>query len=342
MGIILKILMIIGILLLVILGLVLLVLAVVLLSPVRYKAEACADGNAVKVNAAVRWMLFVKVLFSFENKEIKYSVRLFGRQFFPKPPKPPEERKPEEAVKQSEIRKPEEAVKQSEIPKPAEALKLSETPQQPSGSPELSGVREREEESEAAEARKSSETAEKAEHNESQTENASSETPKKSFAEKLEKLLAKLHSVLEICESEKNEVERFLKRKSTKYTLNILKRDLLRLLGHIRPRRLEGNVEFGFDDPAYTGYTLAALSMFYGIYCENLEVTPDFTEKVLKGRLSCSGRIVLGYVGYIGLDIYLRKQVRLFVKNVIGLKDTTLDNMEEIKNRFTADNVTEG
>lgn len=346
MDIILKILMILGILILAILGLILLILVIVLAAPITYKADASANEGDISAHVLVKWLLFIKVPVSFENKELKYSVKIFGIQIFPKVEKAVKSKKSEETEKTVvQVSKTDESsgagpvageksviseeVKSETIEKTVDVKEKTTEPVQKEVVAE--DVKTEADEKVKVDV-KTSETSE---------ETANSEKEKESIWVKLDKLVEKIKNVWGICEQEKDEVEKFFKRKSTKYTFEVLKKDILKLLNHIRPRKLTGDVEFGFDDPATTGYALAALSAFYGLYCENLEVSPDFSRKVLNGNLKLSGRIHLGYIVYIGLDVYLRKRVRMFIKNVIALKDITLENVDKIKNQFISGDTAE-
>lgn len=60
---------------------------------------------------------------------------------------------------------------------------------------------------------------------------------------------------------------------------------------YILPKKVKGNLVFGFEDPAATGKTLAFLGMAFPFYGECLQVTGDFTKSTLKGHILITGRI---------------------------------------------------
>lgn len=347
MEIILNILSILGITLLVLVGLVLLIILIVLAAPIKYKLFASADGSNIKADAVVKWLLFIKAPVSYGENGFEYSVRLFGKQVFPKRVKIADgkdapvrtdknmtdnnaepENKPYAQSKENTANS-----RETVVPR---AVKDSYS--SINNTSELTEVISPQETTEKINVNSADDKAADKTDSEMLEEN----TPvKESIWEKLDKLVEKITSVFEICEKEKSEIEVFFKRKSTKYTLEILKKDIIKLLNHIRPRKFTGDIEFGFDDPATTGYTLAAISAFYGLYCENLEITPDFSQKVLKGNVKLSGHICLGYIVYIALDVYLRKRVRLFVKNILALKDVSIENFETIKAQLASCDATD-
>lgn len=62
-------------------------------------------------------------------------------------------------------------------------------------------------------------------------------------------------------------------------------------IGHIRPRRVRGEVLFGFEDPSHTGELLGFLGILYPRLPRKLTLIPNFTEAVLEGWLEARGRL---------------------------------------------------
>lgn len=77
------------------------------------------------------------------------------------------------------------------------------------------------------------------------------------------------------------------------------------MLRHIRPRKIQGNIRFGFEDPANTGEALGLLGLVYPVLPRRLAVVPDFTEQVLEGWLKLSGRVYGGFAAYQILRVLL-------------------------------------
>lgn len=78
---------------------------------------------------------------------------------------------------------------------------------------------------------------------------------------------------------------------------------------HFLPKKFEGDVVFGFDDPAMTGEILAAVSMLMPLFKDRLFVEPDFTEARLEAALTVSGRIYAFHFLKILWDIYRDKEL---------------------------------
>jgi hypothetical protein len=345
---------IIGIIILSILGLLLVILAIVLFSPVRYKAkleaadEICADGlvtylHFIRANVTLRGTdfrlrvtLFKKELFSIgddedgddENCEADNQEPLVAKSTKPNSKK--EEKASnngDEALKNGDeaLKNGDEALKNGDkaLKNGDEALKSGETTSKNKKADE-------------------SDLNDKATYAEQKVKADNTSKKGDLWADKIRDLAEKLYGKLEalyhkleeawkIIEAGGKDVETFFKRKSTKFTLELLKTTLMKLVKHVKPQKLSGELTLGMEDPAITGYICAVMGIFYDDYLEAFEFTPDFTEKKLEGNARASGRLLIGYIIYLALNMYLKKQVRYCIKNIGILKSSTLGRIDEIK-----------
>ncbi len=164
---------------------------------------------------------------------------------------------------------------------------------------------------------------------------ASGKKKRKGFFErmqsKIENIVEELSRLSDLFDEEKNAVELFLKRKSTKYTIDRLKIKIPKLLKHILPRSLTGNLFAGFDDPSKTGYLCAVMGILYGIYGGNFEFEADFEEERLEGDVTFSGNIIPVYPIFNILSLHFSKKVRLCIKNLKVLRDETLKRVDKAR-----------
>lgn len=110
---------------------------------------------------------------------------------------------------------------------------------------------------------------------------------------------------------------------------------LFRILRSILPRKLEGRIEFGLEDPSHTGY---ALGIFYLFYPENrgrMMIDYNFERFVIKGQVKIKGRISLISLVYYGLRMVLDGRVlgllglaRRLKKDLAAMKDRDYKNTE--------------
>lgn len=100
----------------------------------------------------------------------------------------------------------------------------------------------------------------------------------------------------------------------TKEAVRVVKKQLLRLLKHLKPTKLKGRLLYGAGDPADTGKQLGYMSVLFPLYYDHIDITPDFEEKVLEGDLFIKGRVRLWTVAWCALKIIINKNCRITYK----------------------------
>jgi len=96
------------------------------------------------------------------------------------------------------------------------------------------------------------------------------------------------------------------------YVIHFLIDQLVYLLNELAPRKVKLILDFGFTNPAYTGWTIAGLSMVSWIYNDGVNITPYFNtdENVAKGSTRLKGRIRLVVLVIILLRVFFDKEVK--------------------------------
>lgn len=112
----------------------------------------------------------------------------------------------------------------------------------------------------------------------------------------------------------------FLNTESTRQVLALATNRLKRMLKHILPRQLEGNLEFGSEDPSQTGMIYGAYAALYPKVGERFSFTPSFEEKKLNGQVSLKGKIVLGYLLLQVLAIIANRNTITVIRGFLKLK----------------------
>lgn len=87
-----------------------------------------------------------------------------------------------------------------------------------------------------------------------------------------------------------------------------------KLVRYVLPRKLQGRIHFGFDDPYDTGQVLTAVSPFYGLYAKTLTLEPDFTDTALDGELHFKGRIAVWYPLWTAARLFISKDFRRLLR----------------------------
>lgn len=122
-------------------------------------------------------------------------------------------------------------------------------------------------------------------------------------------------TIKRICDKIKRWKE-FVTLDTTKRTLQFLLGRGMGILKHILPKRMKGNLVYGFDDPALTGQLLGVFAVFYPVYRNRLQVTPVFDHAVLEGKVELKGRIFTVYLAVQALRILLQKDVKTTYKRL--------------------------
>lgn len=148
-------------------------------------------------------------------------------------------------------------------------------------------------------------TSETDQESEMKSPSPAAEAPKKkkrkksSFADRIKRICEKLSSLREAVEDEENQKAFRLLLSRVKY-----------LLHHLRFRRFEGRLAFGFDDPAMMGRILGVLSLFYPLYGESFTVTPVFNHTVFEGEIALKGHVRLIHILIAAIQLMMNKKIR--------------------------------
>lgn len=131
------------------------------------------------------------------------------------------------------------------------------------------------------------------------------EAPKKKkrkkflFADRIKRICEKASSLRETVEDEENQKAVRLLISRVKY-----------LLHHLRFRKFEGRLAFGFEDPATVGRMLAVLSLFYPLYGECFTITPVFDHALFEGEIALKGHVRLIHILIAGIQLMMNKKIR--------------------------------
>ncbi len=164
-------------------------------------------------------------------------------------------------------------------------------------------------------ARAGEETGAKAESQQSEEQQTLLDKAEAVF-EKIKYTFSKICDKIKIL-SEKAELARaFLENESHQSAFWKLAAELKKLLFRMKPKKLRGNLRFGFEDPSLTGRVQAGLSMLYP-YLEEVRFYPDFENQVLDGEVSVQGAARLWPMAAFVWNMVWNRDVR---RTVLDLK----------------------
>lgn len=290
---------IIGIILAVILGILVLLICIVLFVPLRYQADASYKGTleSLTLHMKLSWLLHMfSVRVSYEQGELKWRTRIFcfkkmdsdTEEKEEKPAMPEQSKEPVTVKKKREIAPAEitaqeikEEIKE-EIKKPQRAEDKSKEQKDNKFTGKLKLLWEK----------------------------------VKSFFENIKYTIQKICDKIRVLAEKKEEVTAFIEDESHRKAFSRTKKEVVRLLRFLKPKKFFLNTRFGFEDPYRTGQVLAALSIIYPFVGGHMSVDPDFENKVLEADLEIKGKVRVVYAVIAAWNMFRDKNVRLLYKEI--------------------------
>lgn len=290
----------------VLIGLALLLAAIVLFVPVRYEGRAEFPGTVEEIHGwlKITWLLhLVRADVKWENGELKWNLRAAWKSFGEKA----EERVESDAPK---------VPKKKEKPEKSEKDKSSGTVKNVSTKSEENPI----------EKDSTPKTQKKIEHK--------IETEKKEhFFKKIKNKIVGFwreikYTIQRFCVKIKegmdwkNTVLEFLREKVHKSAFQRVKKELVWLKRFFKIKRIDIRLRFGFEDPSVTGKVLGFLGVLYAMAEGNIDVTPEFEEKCLEGRIYLKGRMRIIYIVVPAIHLITDKAVRQTYKDFKEWKES--------------------
>lgn len=298
---------IIGVLLLAVLGILLLLLFTVLLVPLRWQGR-CALEEKPEGMLNLTWLFHLLSIRLSYQETFKWSVKLFGHTFW--------EIKEEEEDMAS-------APELSQGNAAAPEERLSEADREETAQAEVWDEIDRSRKK-AEEELKDSDFGVSIQE---QKKSGRARPPKKKAIWK-KKLSSLLQSVKTAFRQGKEMLQKgsffygrvtgFLCDEANQKTFCLLKHQLSRLIRHLFPRKIQGELTFGVEDPYVMGQLLSAAAFLYPLYAEQVMLVPVFDEAVLRGNLQMKGRIRIGTLLCVAGRLLLHQNFRTLVKKFLN------------------------
>lgn len=287
--IILLILKIIGWILLAILGLLVVLVCAVLFTPVRYEVKGKCDGDLSSLNIGLKFSYFLHLVsgdVQYAEEKLVWKLRIAWKRMSSEEEIQDVAEETAEEVKEvvtSGVQKAEEVI--DEIPD-------SERTKPPISDPEIP---------EPGETRKPQKTSE-------------------SFFEKLSCKFQEICDKIKELIRKKDIIMAFLTHEVHKAAFIRAISELKRLILKLKPKKMSGNLEFGFEDPSLTGKVLAGISILYPYFADYVQVDPRFEEKVFKGDIYIKGGMAARPFASMAIRLLLDKNIRTTIKHAKKFK----------------------
>lgn len=294
-----------------ILGLILGILLFVLFCAVRYQADACRRYGELTTKVQVRCFWFARLNFGYEEGKAKTVLRIFGIPVWRSDParvKAGHEADPmteqarvsgqepkaqNQSGQMTESRdKTRAAGQKTELPHKAKQQQKAGT----SGQIEESRQSESSSETNAFSRRKSrlSSLREKVRF------------AFRSFCDKIKQAQDRFQWLLEKWE----ELREILEDPANQKSARLLTRQIKKILRHILPRKGQGEVSFGLEDPYWMGKLLSLSAVLYPFTRDRIILHPVFDESILEGELHVRGKVRAGVLLFFVLRLLLDANIR--------------------------------
>lgn len=318
-----------GIILASVLGILIVGLFCILFVPVRYQGDFSVsdgeNGEKKKVGAMFRatWLLWlVRVYVSYEEAlRVRVKLLFFTLMDTAKEKKAGEKKKKRGKDKEKKGKRKKEEEKEEEKTEVEKAgVDTLESPEKSEDGAEgnrKSGKAENPSKEEPA-GEEAGETVEAAENGKEKKKKKKSRKEKKSIKERISNILQTIRNFCDKLKGIKEKAEKIKELWISEHMVrgrSLLWRELVYLLKHTKPRKLEGYLRFGFDDPSTTGYAMAVYGILYPIWNPKLSVEPDFEKQILDCHIRIKGKIRVCHILKVVLRLLLSKDVRLVIKD---------------------------
>ena len=110
----------------------------------------------------------------------------------------------------------------------------------------------------------------------------------------------------------------FFQNERTQRFLAFLKRKLFRFIRELFPRRISGELRFGFANPATTGQGAALAALLLPFYRDSLRIEPLFDREELSGELSFRGHLQLYVFLFGAAQLWFHRDFRYVYRHIRG------------------------
>lgn len=117
----------------------------------------------------------------------------------------------------------------------------------------------------------------------------------------------------------KDRIEKFIKDEVHQSAFKKGKIVLIHFIKTWMPKEARGYVEYGFDDPYYTGKLLSWLALFYPFFGKWLQIAPDFEKPALNGSIFIKGHLRMNHLAAAAVRLVADKNIRSTAKEVLHL-----------------------
>lgn len=306
----------IGIILAVVLGTLLLVILAVLFVPVRYNFKAAYNENFT-MNAKVSWLLNIFRVLICYDEEMKTTIKILffnigGDKNKEKKNKEKKNKKEKKETKNDNIFTNDNRQENDTAKVLPETVKVMEDDIASNDSKDTQSMKAVTEatEKEKPDKKKSKikNVIDKITHIYDTIKNRI-----KKFIKLLKDTYNKVNGAKEKLTNKIEEIKSMVNDTENRELVSLIISQLKRLFKEIKPKKYDINVHFGFEEPDVTGKVLMYIAVFYGLTGLNINIKPEFEEKIFEGDCYLKGRVRVITLLLIALKVYKNKRFKQII-----------------------------
>ena len=130
------------------------------------------------------------------------------------------------------------------------------------------------------------------------------------------KICGKIKGIAKNISDTKDAIQIFLNDEVHRTAFRKVKKELIWMKRLLKPNIFRVRLNYGFEDPCLTGQVLGLLGMVYPFVGDNMEIEPDFEQKVLQGDIHIKGRIRMIHLAVFGVKLFIHKETRKTIMEI--------------------------
>jgi hypothetical protein len=138
----------------------------------------------------------------------------------------------------------------------------------------------------------------------------------KSIYSKIKFTVEKIYGIIKKVKANFDYYVKLINLESTKAALRKCKKQIVKILKLLCPRKYKVNLHLGFEDPSTMGEVLAIWGMLYPFHMGKIDIRPEFDTAVMEGNFNVKGRICVVSIIKAACILYFDKDIRLLIRRL--------------------------
>lgn len=138
----------------------------------------------------------------------------------------------------------------------------------------------------------------------------------KSIYSKIKFTVEKIYGIIKKVKANFDYYVKLINLESTKAAFRKCKKQIVKILKLLCPRKYKVNLHLGFEDPATMGEVLAVWGMLYPFHMGKIDIRPEFDTAVIEGNFTAKGHICVVSIIKAACILYFDKNIKLLIRRL--------------------------